>query len=144
MQPSDVSSDPLFQDLVHRHELAVRRFREDVIRLRAHSLFTEKVPETVSERWWMAKLQEAAHHQIDVVKDTAADLLRYAFELVPHSSDEELLAEIARLRAAHRQRLAQRTGWGQAPLQFRGPEELVMVDNGPPVTIVLKQEPPKA
>jgi hypothetical protein len=140
---SDVFQDPVFQDLVHRHELAVRRLREDVVRLRAHSLSSNGVPETVGELWLTAKLQEAAHYQIDAVRDTAADLLRYAFELVPHSADEELLAEIAVLRAAHKQRLAQRTGWGSAPLQLRGPEELVRVDGGPPITIVLKQEPPK-
>lgn len=141
---ADVYQDPLFLDLVRRHETAVRRLREDVARLRAHSLSHEKVPTDPGGKWHAAKLQEAAHHQIDAVRDAAADLLRYAFELVPHSNDPELLADLAALRSAHKQRLAQRTGWGQAPLQLRGPEEKIHVDGGPPLTIVLKQDPPKA
>lgn len=143
MNISDVYHDPVFQDLVRRHELAVRRFREDVARLRAHSLSNEQVPADASGKWLAAKLQESAHHQIDAVRESAADLLRYAFELVPYNADPELLADLAKAREAHRERLAKRMGWGKAPLQLRGPEEKLHVDGGPPITIVLKADPPK-
>ncbi len=142
MNTSDVYQDPIFQDLVRRHELAVRRFREDVARLRAHSLDNARIPDDTGSKWLAAKLQEAAHHQIDAVRESAADLLRYAFELVPYANDPELLEDLAKARAAHKERLAQRTGWGKAPIQLRGPEERVQVDGGPPITIVLKQDPP--
>jgi hypothetical protein len=140
---SDVLRDPLFQDLVRRHELAVRRLREDVSRLRSHHLDHAKSPaeETLGERWRSASLQIAAKDSFDKVHDTAADLLQYGFGLTPHSADSSYLSEIAALREQHHQRIA---GPSQnlRPLYHRGPEEKVKVDDGPPITIVLRPQTP--
>jgi hypothetical protein len=137
----DVLLDPIFHDLVRRHELAARRLRESVLALRAWHLDHVKHPgeETAGEKWRSASLQNAAHHALDVLRDAAADLVRYGFELAPYSNDDEHRAEIAASREAHRERVEKKTGWGKGLIQFRGPEEKVRVDDGPPITIVLKE-----
>lgn len=141
MSLTDALYDPIFMDLVHRHETAVRRLREDVARLRAHYLqAATKGPQedSLHDRWLAATLQSAAHHQLDLVRESAADLVRYGFELAPHSADPEHLAAISAAKAAHLKRLEERTGYGRRPLELRGPEEKVKLDGGAPFTIVLR------
>lgn len=142
MSITDVFLDPIFIDLVRRHELAVRRLREDVARLRLHHLrAATKGPQEdgLHDRWLAATLQQAAHHQLDVVRETAADLVRYGFELAPHSADPEHLAAISAAKDAHKKRLDERTGYGERRLELRGQEEKVQIDGGAPFTIVLKE-----
>lgn len=142
MNINDVLQDPVFQDLVRRHELAVRRLREDVVRMRHHYLHHLKRPadESAAEQWKAATLQNAACERLEEVRDSAAELLRYAFEVAPHSNDPEHLSSIAAARAAHEKRLTERTGWGTRPILPKGPEEQVRLDDGAPFTIVLKPQ----
>ena len=145
MNTNDVIHDPMFQELVRHHELAVRRLREDIIRLRAHYLELVKHPSehSTSERWRGASLQEAVSESLDKVRSSADELVRYGFELAPYGTDAEHLDGVAASRAAHTKRLTERTGWGQKRIELRGPEEKIHVDGGPPITIVLKSPDPK-
>lgn len=143
---NDVLYDPVFQDLVRKHELSVRRLREDVQRLRSYYLSHHKRPaeDSVSERWMAATLQNAAADRLEDVRESAADLLRYGFELAPFASDDDHMAAISAAKAAHMKRLEERTGWGKRPIFPKGPEEQIKVDDGPPLTFILKPEEPPA
>jgi len=136
----DVMYDPVFHDLVRRHEIAARRLRDSVLALRAWHLNHVKHPgeENHSEKWRSAHLQNCAVAALETLRDAAADLVRYGFELSPHSSEAEHIAEIAASRDAHKTRVEKRTGWGRGPIHPKGPEEQVRIDDGPPITIVLR------
>lgn len=136
-----VLQDPVFQELMHKHELAGRRLREAVVAMRSFHLTTHKPPidYTPSEKWRAAQLGESAAHRLDEVREAAAELLRYAYEIAPHSSCPQHLSEISSLKKAHKERVGRRTGWKHRdPNQVRGIEEQVSVDGGPPITIVIK------
>lgn len=138
----DVTHDPVYQELVAKYELASRKLRESVIAMRSFYLNHHKKPqeETTSEKWRGAMLSEtAAQLHIDV-EDAAAQLLRYAFEIAPHSNCDLHLEELYKLKLAHRDRLERRTGWGKPTPHPRGIEERVHVDGGPPVTLVIEPQ----
>jgi len=135
----DVVHDPVFQDLLVKYEIAGRKLRESVIAMRSFYLTHHKGPhdETTSEKWRGALLGEnAAQRHIDV-EDAAGHLLRYAFELAPHSNDSLHLEELYLLKAAHKERLERRTGWGRSEPHPKGIEEKVSIDGGPPITLVI-------
>ena len=135
----DVVHDPVFHDLLVKFESAGRKLRESVIAMRSFYLTHHKRPqdETTSEKWRGAVLSEdAAQRHLDV-EDAAAQLLRYAFEIAPHSNCDMHLEELYKLKAAHRERLERRTGWGKSAAHPRGIEERVVVDGGPPITLVI-------
>lgn len=137
----NVIHDPLFQDLLQRQEIASRKLRDAVAALRSFHLSTHKDPQhyTCSEKWRAAHLGENAVHRLEEMREASADLLRYGYEIVPHSSSPEHLEQIQKLREAHEERVKTRTGWkNQRPDQVRGIEEKVQVDGGPPITIVIK------
>lgn len=140
----DVLQDPVFQDLLRDYELASRKFRDAIIALRAYHLSHHKSPtdESMGERWRTAHLQNAASAAHDRVEETAAQLLRYGYEIAPHSSCSSHLAEIEQLRNAHKERINRRSGWKESADQHphRGIEERVQIDGGPPITIVLRPE----
>jgi hypothetical protein len=135
----------MFHDLMQRHSKAARRLRDSVLALRSWHLGHEKHPgeQTVTEKWRTASLQEDVVKSLDMVRDAAEDLLRYGFELAPHSAEHSHIEEIAKRRVAHKKRVEEKTGWGSRPIELRGPEEQVKVDDGPPITIVLKPKDPK-
>jgi hypothetical protein len=134
-----VTLDPVFQQLLQRHELAGRKLRDSIIALRSFHLSTHKSPADydIGEKWRSAQLQEAAVHRLEDVRSAADDLLRYGFEIAPHSSCPKHLIMIGELKDAHQERLRS-TGWADRPDPVRGIEEQVRVDNGPPITIVIK------
>lgn len=138
----DVVHDPVFQELVAKYELAGRKFRESVIAMRSFYLNHHKKPldESTSEKWRGALLSEEAAQRHQNVEDAAAQLLRYAFEIAPHSNCDLHLEELYKLKLAHRERLERRTGWGKPTPHPRGIEERVRVDGGPPITLVIEPQ----
>lgn len=135
----DVVRDPVFQDLLQRHERAGRRLRDAVIAMRSFYLNHHAKPhdETNQEKWRGALLsEEAAQRHIDV-EDTAARLLRYAFEIAPYSNCDLHLEEVYKLKLAHRARLDSQKEWGPRKPHPKGIEEAVVIDGGPPITLVI-------
>lgn len=138
----DVVHDPVFQALLLKFELSGRKLREAVIAMRSFYLTHHKTPqdENSSERWRGALLSESAAQLHQDVEDAAAQLLRYGFEIAPHSNCPLHLEELFKLKLAHRERLEKRMGWGKAEPHPRGIEERVTVDEGPPITLVINPE----
>ena len=136
----DVSHDPVFQDLLTEHELAGRKLRDAVAEMRAFFLKNTSSPndETTTEKWRGAILSEDASAKFRVVEETAAQLLRYAYELAPKNSSPEHMEELELLRAAHMRRAKYGGGWSSGRRIMRGIEEKVIIDDGPPVTIIVK------
>lgn len=135
-----VVRDPVFQQLLQKHELAGRKLRDAVMALRSFHLAVHKAPAdySSSEKWRAAHLQETAVQRLEDVRSAADDLLRYGFEIAPHSSCPQHMDQIQGLKTAHHERIGSHGGWGEAPEKVRGIEERVQVDNGPPITIVIK------
>jgi hypothetical protein len=135
----DVAHDPVYADLAAQLERSSRKLREAVAAMRSFYLTHHKKPhdENTSERWRGALLSEAACDLHQKVQEAAAQLLRYAFEIAPHSNNGLHLEEIMLLKAAHRERLERRTGYGRKEPHPRGIEEKVDVDGGPPLTLVI-------
>lgn len=135
-----VVRDPVFVSLLQKHEIAARKLRDTVIALRSFHLTTHKDPQhyTSGEQWRAAHLQETAVQRLEDVRVAAEDLLRYGYELAPHSSCPVHLANIEELKTAHEERTRSGTGWGETADRPRGIEEQVQVDGGPPITIVIK------
>ena len=135
----DVIHDPVFQDLLHKFELESRKLRDAVIAMRSFYLthHTRPLDESTSEKWRGALLAEEACARHEGAESAAADLLRYAFELAPHSNGGLHLEEIMKLKHAHRERLDRRSGWGTPQPHPRGIEEKVLIDGGPAVTWVI-------
>jgi hypothetical protein len=138
----DVVQDPVFQQLLIKFDRAGRKLRDAVISMRSFYLHHDKPPaeETTQEKWKSAILSEDAAQKFHNVENAAADLLRYAYELAPHSSSPIHLEEIMKLRIAHQERLKQRMGWGPGEPGPKGIEEKVRIDCGPPVTLILRPE----
>lgn len=136
----EVIQDPVFQDLLLRYEVAHRKLRDVVISMRSFYLTHHKRPldETTSEKWHGAILAEDACRRHETVKSAAADLLRYAFELAPHSNNPLHLEEVMKLKMAARERTEKRGGHNPERPILRGIEEQALIDGGPPVTIVYK------
>lgn len=136
----DISHDPIFQDLLTQHELAGRKLRDAVAAMRSFFLKHTKNPqdESTSEKWRGATLSEEASARFRCVEESAAQLLRYAYELAPKNSSPEHMEELAELRAAHMSRAKHGGGWVSGRSIMRGIEERVIIDDGPPVTIILK------
>jgi len=136
----DIVHDPVFQELLKKHEVAARKLRDAVIAMRAFYLTHHKRPEdeTTTEKWRGAVLGEDAARTHEAAVDAAANLLRYGFELAPHSNCPVHLEELYKLKADHRERLERRTGWGKGDPHPKGIEEQVHVDGGPPITLVFK------
>lgn len=136
----DVSHDPIFQDLLTKHELAGRKLRDAVAEMRAFFLKNTSSPsdETTTEKWRGAILSEEASDKFQRVEETAAQLLRYAYELAPKNSTPGHMEELELLRAAHMKRAKYGGGWSSGRRIIRGIEERVIIDDGPPVTIILK------
>lgn len=134
-----VVRDPVFQQLLQRHDLAGRKLRDAVMALRSFHLSVHKAPADYShsEKWRAAHLAEAAVHRLEEVRSAADELLRYGYEIVPHSSCPQHMGEIKDLKDAHHERIGS-GGWAEAPEKVRGIEEQVQVDHGPPITIVIK------
>jgi len=132
---------------MQRHAKAARRLRDSVLALRSWHLDHVKHPgeESTSEKWRSATLQDDVVKSLDMVRDAAEDLLRYGFEMAPHSSENEHLTSVNAARTAHRERLKRcnlgKYGSREEPT---GPEEKIYVDGGPPLTIVLKEKKPDA
>jgi hypothetical protein len=145
MKHLDVLHDPIFHDLLQRHARAARRLRDSVLALRSWHLDHGKHPgeETVSEKWRSASLQEDCVKAFEFERDTAEELLNYGFELAFHSSENEHIEDIRSKIAAHKKRLEEKTGWGSRPIELRGPEERIKIDDGPPITIVMKPKQPE-
>lgn len=139
MDPN-VLHDPVFQDLLQRHEVAVRKLRDAVIAMRSHYLGHHKRPldETAAEKWRGAILGEQAAQRHEESIEAAAQLLRYAFELAPVNNCAIHLEDLLKLKAAHKERVARRMGYGKQKETARGIEEKVQIDGGPPITLVIK------
>ena len=135
----DVIHDPVFQQLLLKYELEARKLRDAVISMRSFYLkhATPPIDETATEKWRSAVLAEEACQRHLSVESAAADLLRYAFELAPISSDALHLEEIYKLKLAHRDRTNRRTGWGKTGVHPLGIAERVSIDDGPPITWVI-------
>lgn len=135
----DVVHDPVYAELAAHLERSTRKLRDAVVAMRSWYLTHHKAPheETNAERWRGALLSEKACELHREVEDAAAQLLRYAFEIAPHSSSGLHLEEIMQLKAAHKARLEQRTGYGKREPHPKGIEERVSVDGGPPLTLVI-------
>lgn len=138
----DVIHDPVFQVLLTKYEVAGRKLRDAVIAMRSHYLTHHKRPidETTGEKWRGALLSEAAAQRHEDVVDAAAQLLRYAFEIAPHSNSDLHLEELYKLKLAHRERLEKKAGWAKPKPHPRGIEERVVVDGGPPITLVINPQ----
>lgn len=135
----DVILDPVFQELLLKLELSTRKLRDAAIAMRSHYLTHDKKPqdEDATEQWRGAILSEEAALTHEAVEDAAAQLLRYAFELAPHSNCALHLEELCKLRLAHEDRLNLRTGWGTPYPHPRGIEERVRTKEGVPLTLVI-------
>ena len=135
----DVVHDPVYAELAAQMERSSRKLRDAVVAMRSWYLTHHKAPkdESSAERWRGALLSEAACAAHEEAVESAAQLLRYAFEIAPHSSSGLHLEEIMLLKAAHRERLERRTGYGRRAPHPRGIEEKVNVDGGPPLTLVI-------
>jgi hypothetical protein len=135
----DVIHDPVFQQLLLKYELESRKLRDAVIAMRSFYLTHHKSPqnETAAERWKGSILSEDTCQRHLSAESAAADLLRYAFEIAPHSDNALHLEELFKLKMAHRERLERRTGWGKTEPHPRGIEEKVLIDGGPPITWVI-------
>jgi len=135
----DVVHDPVYAELAARLERASSKLRQAVVAMRSFHMVHHKRPidESTSERWRAALLEEEACQRHEDVIESAAQLLRYAFEIVPHKNSPLHMEEILKLKAAHRERLERRTGYGKAEPHPRGIEERVRVDGGPPLTLVI-------
>ena len=145
MKHHDVLHDPVFHVLMQRHARAARRLRDSVLALRSWHLHHTKHPgeQDIGEKWRSATLQDDVTKSLELVRDAAADLVLYGFEMAPHSDETEHLSEIAAARVAHKKRVEEKTGWGTRAPEAKGPEEQVKAADGPPVTIVLKSKPPE-
>ena len=123
----DIIHDPVFQDLLLKYELAGRKLRDAVIAMRSFYLTHHKRPldETTSEKWRGAILSEEACKYHEAVVDRAADLLRYSFEIAPHSNDGPHMEELLKLKAAHKERLKTKVTGRPAEPHPRGIEEHV-------------------
>lgn len=136
----DVIHDPVFQKLLHKLELEQRKLRDAVIAMRSFYLKHHKRPmdESTSEKWRGAMLSEEAAARFQNVESAAAQLLRYGFEIAPHSNNALHMEEIYLLKQAHKERVTKKAGWGKTPPHPRGIEEKVRVDDGPPITLVIE------
>jgi len=136
----DISHDPVFQQLLSHHELASRKLRDAVAAMRSFYLHHHKSPqeENASEKWRGSILSEEAAALFQKVEDSAAQLLRYSYEIAPINSDPEHMAEMARLKAAHKERLKRGVRWSGHFRTMRGIEEQVIIDDGMPVTVIIK------
>lgn len=136
----DISHDPVFQQLLTHHELASRKLRDAVASMRSFYLNHHKSPqdETTSEKWRGSILGEEAAALFQRVEESAAQLLRYAYEIAPTNNTSVHMEEMARLKAAHRLRLKSGAGWSGARKTMRGIEEKVFIDDGPPITVIIK------
>lgn len=139
MDPN-IAHDPVFQDLLVKHELAGRKLRDAVALMRSFYLNHEVSPhdETVAKKWRGAILSEEASALFQRVEESAAQLLRYAYEIAPHNNDPDHLEGLRLLRLAHRERLKRGVGWSGHRKTIRGIEEKVRIDDGPPVTVIIK------
>lgn len=135
----DVTRDPVYEDLAQRLERSTRKLREAVVAMRSFHLKNPKRPHDLSnaERWREALLSEEACRLHREVEENAAQLLRYAFEIAPHSNNALHMEEILEARMAHEERLRSRGGHGKREPHPRGIEERVDVDGGPPLTLVI-------
>lgn len=136
----DVSHDPIFQQLVIQHEVASRKLREAVAAMRSFFLNHHKSPddENKTEKWRGAALSEEASALFQRVEESAAQLLRYSYEIAPMNSSPEHMEELERLRSAHRERLKRGGGWSGERKTIRGIEEKVHIDDGAPITVIIK------
>ena len=136
----DVFLDPVFQELLIKHERAGRKLRDAIIAMRGWFLKHDKSPqeETTNEKWRSALLSEEASALHLAVQDTAAELLRYGYELAPMSNSLAHMASLRVIRQEHRKRLAARDRWMGHRRTTQGIEEKVWVDGGPPLTVIIK------
>jgi len=136
----DISHDPVFQQLLTHHELASRKLRDAVAAMRSFYLNHHKSPqaETTSEKWRGSILGEEASALFQRVEESAAQLLRYAYEIAPTNNTSVHMEEMARLKEAHRLRLKGGGLWSGARKTIRGIEEKVLIDDGPPITVIIK------
>jgi hypothetical protein len=135
----DVIQDPVFQELLLKSEIAGHKLRDAVIALRSYYLTHHKSPQEddLSDQWKSSMLCETASGAFEKAQDAYADLLRYAYEIVPRDGSKEHMELLRKLKEAHRERLEMRAGWGKTAAHPRGIEEKVLVDGGPPVTVVI-------
>lgn len=136
----DIAHDPVFQQLLTHHERSTRKLRDAVAAMRSFHLNHHKSPqeENTSEKWRGSILGEEAAALLQRVEESAAQLLRYAYEIAPINSTPEHMEEMARLKEAHRARLKQGVRWSGHFRTMRGIEEQVLIDDGPPVTVIIK------
>jgi hypothetical protein len=136
----DIVHDPVFHELLLKFELESRKLRDAVIAMRSFYLTHHKAPkdETTSEKWRGALLSEEAAARYQNVEEAAGQLLRYGFEIAPHSSCPLHMEELLKLKSAHRERVQRRAGWGYTEPHPKGIEEQVQIDDGPPITWVIK------
>ena len=135
----DVVHDPVFADLLLEFAGAGTRLRDAVIAMRSFYLHrhTRPIDESTSEKWRGAILGEEAAQHHEALVESAAQLLRYAFELAPVENSSLHMDGLLRLKSAHRERLERRTGWGK-PAKVPGSiEEKVSIDRGPPITLLI-------
>jgi hypothetical protein len=135
----DVIHDPVFQAMLYKLELNTRKLRDSVIAMRSFYLTHDETPqaEGINDKWRGSILSEEAAARHESLVDAAADLLRYAFEIAPHSSCPLHMEELYKMKAEHRRRLEVRTGWGKPIPHPRGIEEKVQTENGVPLTLVI-------
>lgn len=135
----DVVHDPIYADLAANLEVSARKLRDAVAQMRAFYLSHHKTPlaETTSETWRGALLGELACQRHEAVIESAAQLLRYAFELAPVSNCPIHMEELLKLKAAQKERVVRRTGYGKCRPHPKGIEEKVIVDGGSPITVVI-------
>lgn len=138
----DVIHDPVFRDLLLKSELGIRKLRDAVIAMRGFYLRHDKGPqeESTTESWRGAVLSEDAAQKFEAAREAAAQLLRYAYEIAPKSSMFWDMEEVRSAKAAHWERLARVREWSGARKTMRGLEERVHIDEGPPVTVVIRPE----
>lgn len=139
MDPA-IAHDPVFLQLLTQHEKASRQLRDAVAAMRSFHLNHHKSPqeENTSEKWRGSILGEEAAALFQRVEESAAQLLRYAYEIAPINNDPEHMEEMAQLKRAHRARLKAGVDWSGHRKTIRGIEEKVRIDDGMPVTVIIK------
>lgn len=134
--------DPAFHELLKSLEVAAKRLRDTVIALRAFYLDHNKAghEETQAERWKGALLSSDASAAHEKLEDAAAGLLRYGYELAPHDDSEDHRKQIEHLKEKQYQRILTQRSESTSVEHPRGFEERVHVEEGHPLTLVIRPE----
>ena len=95
-----VEDDPLLKALIREQETAIREYRRALVELRR--LYTSDTVDIIKAASLQLKAHDAEHKLID----TNRAFSQFAWEIVPHSIDEEHLERIKEIREEAQKRVS--------------------------------------